>query len=484
MIISLVFNGIFFLTILIISYQLIKINRTILNDIQLNDLIQKNRNSSEIDPLTHLYNRKACIEKLKAIIKECEASQEKFTIFYLNIDNFKNINNGLGYEMGDRLLKSIALRLLDVFNKKENFIARVGDDEFCIILKNIQEQNTITQFASELLNHFSNPFHCDTQQVLITLSIGISAYPNDSKETYTLLNYADMAMKNSKEVGRNTYSYYNKESNERSLQLNKLEQDLRKALEKNELIINYQPKIDIETGHIIGAEALVRWAHPTLGLISPDEFIPLAEQTGLIVPIGNWVIKESCRQLASWQKSGLTPPLCPIHLCIAINLSAYQFKTGDVASLIALIIWETGLDASMLEIELTESLIMENPEKIKLMLRVLKSMGMQISIDDFGTGYSSLSHLRQFPINSLKIDKSFIQDITLKSDASIIVTSIISMAKKLGLKIIAEGVETEAQLAFLKKEGCDVMQGFLFSEGVEAEQFVELLKQDRKNMGY
>lgn len=316
----------------------------------------------------------------------------------------------------------------------------------------------------------ARPFALDTQEFHLTASIGISTYPADSEDLQSLLKNADVAMYRAKELGKNNFQFYSAQMNIHTLERLALESSLRGALERNEFVLHYQPKVDIRSGRIIGMEALVRWQHPTKGLIPPMQFIPLAEETGLIVPIGEWVLRTACARNKSWQEQGLPP------LCIAVNLSARQFTYENLLKDVARVLNETGLDAAFLELEITESMVMHDPEHAIELLNKLKTMGISISIDDFGTGYSSLSYLKRFPIDSVKIDRSFIKDLPLDGDDAAITQAIIAMAHGLKLKVIAEGAETGEQLSFLRAHECDVMQGYYFSKPLPEHEFFLLCR--------
>jgi EAL domain-containing protein (putative c-di-GMP-specific phosphodiesterase class I) len=327
------------------------------------------------------------------------------------------------------------------------------------------------QIVQIILKELSKELVLNGENVTLSASIGISLYPQDATDPGTLLKNANIAMYDAKRLGKNSYSFYNAGMDKQSAKQHLLEGYLRKALEKNELSLFYQPKISLETGKIVGAEALIRWYHPELGMISPSEFISIAEKTGLVIAIGNWIIKNACKQAKVWHEMGFK------EFVVAVNLSAYQFRQGDISHVIAETLWETGLAPSALDLEITESVIMENPEKSVLMLHVLRSMGVSISIDDFGTGYSSLAQLKSLPFQSLKIDQSFVRNLEVDPAYNrTIIATIVSMAKQLGLKVIAEGVETEEQRIFLTHLGCDYVQGYLFSKPVEVGEMTKLLQ--------
>jgi len=335
----------------------------------------------------------------------------------------------------------------------------------------VAESDDVGLLAARILRQLAEPHLIDGREIRVTASLGISLYPADSDNGATLIRNADIAMYRAKQEGGGSFSFYAPEMNQRAIETMELESALRQALERNEFRLHYQPKVDLASGRISGCEALVRWQHPQRGMVSPDDFIPLAEETGLIVPLGSWVLREACRQARAWQDQGLP---C---LSVAVNLSARQFRKGDLPQLVREVLQETGLDPRWLELEMTESMVMDDPAKAVAIMAGLKGIGARLSLDDFGTGYSSFASLSRFPIDHLKIDKSFINDIVSDPDSATIATSIIAMAHRMRLKVIAEGVETEGQLGYLRKHGCDEFQGFLFSRPLPAEDFALLLRQ-------
>jgi diguanylate cyclase (GGDEF) domain len=339
-----------------------------------------------------------------------------------------------------------------------------------VLIEELPEPMHVAAVAQKILAAVVKPFIVAAQEFNITASIGISTYPDDSEDMQGLLKNADIAMYRAKEQGKNNYQFYSAQMNVHSLERLALESGLRRALERNEFLLHYQPKVDIGSGRITGMEALVRWQQRATELIPPEQFIALAEETGLIVPIGEWVLKTACARNQSWREQGLPP------LCIAVNLSARQFAHENLLQDVARVLNETGLDPAALEFEITESMVMHDPERAVKLLSRLKDMGIQLSIDDFGTGYSSLSYLKRFPLDSVKIDRSFIRDIPGDADDAAITRAIIAMAHSLRLKVIAEGVETEAQLSFLRDHGCDEMQGYYFSKPLPEDEFLRLLR--------
>jgi EAL domain-containing protein (putative c-di-GMP-specific phosphodiesterase class I) len=349
-------------------------------------------------------------------------------------------------------------------------VARLGGDEFVIVAQHVENEPDATQFAQRVLNVISQPIPIGQQEFFATCSIGISIYPRDGDSPSDLLKHADAAMYTAKESGRNAFRFYAAEMNARAQLRIELEAALRRAIVRNEFVVHYQPQMDLASGGLVGFEALVRWQHPKHGLMAPNTFIGLAEETGLIVQIGNWVLREACRQAKFWQAQGLGD------FFVAVNLSARQFKDGNLTQLVDTALQDMGLDARFLELEITESLLMENPEAAADTLRRLRARGVRLSIDDFGTGYSSLGYLKRFPLDKLKIDSSFVRDITSEPDDAAIATAIIAMAHRLKLKVVAEGVETEGQLDYLRQHCCDAVQGYYFSRPLTARDCLKMLK--------
>ncbi len=390
----------------------------------------------------------------------------------IDLDRFKVINDTLGHAIGDRLLQEVAQRLTGCLREGDT-VARLGGDEFMLLLPGVEHTKSTIKIVQKILETFKSPFYFNDHELHITTSIGIALYPDDGEDAQTLLKNADTALHRAKEQGRNNYQFYTSTMNATALERLSLEGKLRHALEREEFVVYYQPQVSLSTGQIVGMEALVRWRHPDLGLIPPMKFIPLAEETGLIIPLGFWVLRTACAQNKAWQKAGYPP------LRVAVNLSTRLFKQQTFIQVVAQTLHETGLDPDYLELELTEGIIMENIETTITTLKELKKMGVHISVDDFGTGYSSLAYLKRFPIDTLKIDRSFVLDITTDPDDAMIAMLIINVAHHLKLRVIAEGVETKEQLAFLRSHGCDEIQGYLFSRPLPAEEFVRLLQERR-----
>ena len=426
------------------------------------------RNLAHYDALTGLPNRILFRDRLEQALIKAQRKSEKVAILFLDLDRFKHINDTLGHGVGDGLLKEIGARLLSCVRDQDT-VSRQGGDEFIIVLPETDAPGAAI-VAEHILHVASRRCEIDGYDLHITPSIGISIYPDDAIERDVLIKYADVAMYQAKDGGRNTYRFYTSDMNNRVLERMSIESGLREALENDRFVLYYQPQISLDTGRIVGCEALIRWNRPVTGIVSPASFIPIAEDTGLIIPIGDWVMKQACEQAISWQKAGLPA------ITMAINLSAIQFSHTHMSGQITRLLQETGLPPDHLELELTESVLMHGVEKTLRTLNSLAEFGLNLSIDDFGTGYSSLAYLKQFPLNKLKIDQSFVRDITTDSNDAAIVRTIIGMAKSLNLRVIAEGVETAEQALFLRQAGCDEMQGYYFSPPVPADQFAAMLR--------
>ena len=424
---------------------------------------------AQFDTVTGLPNRNLFRDRLSRALIGARRNERLLALMYLDLDNFKAINDTLGHEMGDRLLKAVAVRL-ETCLRENDTIARLGGDEFTVILEDIAHIEQIDTVIQKILNAFRQPMELDGQEVFVSTSIGISVFPHAGSDVESLLKCADIAMYRAKGAGRNTFQFFDASMSAETSERVALEASLRRALGRQELQLYYQPIVDLRSGAMVGVEALLRWQHPELGLVLPDRFIEIAEQTGLIVPIGDWVLRTACEQCIAWQKNGLRP------LYVAVNLSARQFRTSDLLDVIARVLRETGLNPVRLQLELTEGLLMENPVASNEVLERLKVMGVRVSVDDFGTGYSSLSYLKHFPLDILKIDQSFVRDITTDADDAAIVQAIVALARSLNLKITAEGVETVAQLEFLRGRACDSLQGYLFSPPVTADVIPKLFR--------
>jgi diguanylate cyclase (GGDEF)-like protein/PAS domain S-box-containing protein len=424
------------------------------------------------DFLTDLPNRMMLHDRLTQAIAHAGREQRKVAVMFLDLDRFKAINDTLGHLVGDKLLKVVASRISSVARVSDT-VSRLGGDEFAIMLPYIENMDDIATIAVKLLTSVAGPCVIDGNDIEVTTSIGISVFPEDGKDSESLIAHADAAMYQAKGNGRNNYQFFTYEMNRRTLERMAIKNKLSHALERNELFLLYQPQVDLQSGRIIGAEALLRWDHPMFGNVLPTQFIPIAEENGLIPPMGEWVLREACRQNQEWRKQGL------MKITMAVNLSAVQFRQKNLGEIIKVVLHESGLAPSGLELEITEGVVMQDAEAAILLLEDMKAMGLKLSVDDFGTGYSSLSYLKRFPIDKFKIDQSFVRDLATDTDDAVIVSTIISMAHSLKLKVIAEGVETAEQLAFLKQQGCDEIQGYYFSKPVSAEEFTKLLSSDK-----
>jgi diguanylate cyclase (GGDEF)-like protein len=425
--------------------------------------------SAQHDFLTGLPNRMLLQDRLSQAIALARRHMKQTAVLFLDLDGFKYINDSLGHAVGDRLLQSVARRLVDCARASDT-VSRQGGDEFVVLLSEMQQPEDAAIAARRILEAVSAPHSIDEHDLHVTTSIGVSVYPADGFDAETLIKNADTAMYQAKENGRQSYQFFKPAMNARAVERQSIEQNLRRALERNELSLHYQPKVNFKTGGITGAEALVRWTHPTLGSVPPAKFIPVAEDCGLICSIGNWVLGEACRQAQAWTDAGLPP------LTMAVNVSAKEFRGESFLNGLFAILEEAGLDPGALELELTESVLMKHSESAASILRVVRDRGVQVALDDFGTGYSSLSYLRKFPVDALKIDQSFVGQINSGRHDSSIVTAVISMARSLGLRVVAEGVETLEQLRFLESHRCDEAQGYYFSRPVPAAQFAQLME--------
>ena len=425
--------------------------------------------SAEHDFLTGLPNRMLLNDRISQAIALAPRHENQVAVLFLDLDGFKHVNDSLGHPVGDLLLQSVAERLVECVRIADT-VSRQGGDEFVVLLSEAEQWEDAAVVAKRILDAVAEPHSIGKQELHVTTSIGVSVYPDDGLDAETLIKNADTAMYQAKENGRQSYRFFEPAMNVRAVERQSLEEDLRRALDREEFVLHYQPKIDLRTGAITGAEALIRWMHPTRGLLAPAQFIPIAEDTGLILPIGNWVLREACRQARTWVDAGL--PMTSM----AVNVSAMELRGESFLDGLFLILTETGLEPGALEIELTESVLMKHAESAASILLSLRERGVHVAVDDFGTGYSSLSYLREFPIDALKIDQSFVRQITSAEDDMSIVTAVISMARSLKLRVVAEGVETAEQMAFLQAGECDEAQGYHFSRPVPAVDFASLLK--------
>lgn len=421
------------------------------------------------DLLTGLPNRILFNERLLISLANARSNREKLAVMFLDLDRFKKINDTLGHEVGDRLLKAVALRLTDCI-RDTDILARWGGDEFTLLLPKISSAECSAETAQRILDALKPPFLLGNDYLHITSSIGIALYPDDGEDAETLIKNADAALYSAKAKGRNNYQFYTRNINEEASELLFLENRLHHAWERGEFRVYYQPKVNINTGKITGMEALVRWQSPELGFVAPVKFIPIAEENGLIVPIGEWVLRTACRQNKAWLDAGLPP------MRIAVNLSARQLQQPDLVEMVAQVLAETKLESGFLELEITETTAMQNLDLTREILKKLNTMGVRIAIDDFGTGYSSLNYLKKFPIQTIKIDRSFVRDMTVDLYDVAIAKAVIALGQSLNMSVVAEGVETLEQLECLRQLGCEEMQGYLFSEPLPDKDAIALLR--------
>jgi diguanylate cyclase (GGDEF)-like protein/PAS domain S-box-containing protein len=424
------------------------------------------------DSLTGLPNRILLVDRTHQAILQAKRYNLLTGFLLLDVDNFKQVNDTFGHKMGDALLKVVAKRLQSSIRESDT-VTRLGGDEFVILLNAQSSQDNIEEITEKLIKNFSQPCQIEDQEIITTVSIGISVYPKDGQDYDELMKNADVALYHAKEMGRNTFEFYEPKLNQDSLQKVELETHLRHAVERNELVLHYQPLIDLDSNRIVGVEALVRWQHPTLGTLLPNTFIPLAESTRLIVPIGEWVLRTACQQNKIWQKLGFSG------LRVAVNMSKVQFQQNNFVEFVRKILKETKLEPNCLELEITESIITTNFSDFFLKMKELKELGVYLVIDDFGTGYSNLSYLRYFPFDKVKIDKTFIDEIIAENNDRCIVDAIINMSKKMGLEVVAEGVEKIEQIDYLREHHSDQVQGYYFSEPLDAQACTDLLSKGR-----
>ena len=435
------------------------------------------------DVLTNLPNRYLFKDRLNQAILYAEKYKKLLAIIYLDLDEFKRVNDTFGHNFGDKILQAVSDRLeksirkIDTLSRiegdgLETTVARLGGDEFTILLRELKENKDASRVAQRIVDLFSQPFHIENRLIFITTSIGMALYPNDGQDVDTLLKNADTAMYHAKEKGRNHFQFFSEHMNIEVLERFSMENSLRNAADKKDFQLYYQPQFDSSTGRIIGVEALIRWMHPEKGMLLPDTFIPISEDSGLIMPIGSWVLRTACEQNKAWQIEGFPP------IYVTVNISGIQFRQKNFLESVAQTLLDTGLEPQYLELELTESILMEPTETTFNTLNELKATGVRIAIDDFGKGYSSLGYLKRLPIDTLKIDRSFVHDIISNPDDRAIVRAIISLARSLNLKVIAEGVETHEQLSYLQEQGTDGIQGFLLSEPITPNSFTQLLKKE------
>jgi diguanylate cyclase (GGDEF)-like protein/PAS domain S-box-containing protein len=420
------------------------------------------------DPLTDLPNRLLFTARLEHALATVMRRHKQLAVLFLDLDRFKIVNDSLGHSVGDKVLKRVAHRLASVV-RHEDTVARLGGDEFIVLLEDLASASGASEVAEKLIHALEEPFSTDGHDLFLSVSVGISLAPDDGRDVDTLVRNADTAMYKAKSTGRGTYQFYESHLTATAFERVVLESHLRRALERQEFRLAYQPQVHMPSGRIVGAEALLRWEHPDMGLVMPDRFLPLLEESGLILPVGEWILDTACRQAARWRAAGLQLER------LAVNLAGIQIERYGLEDVIQRLLEETGLEPSVLEIEITENLFMQDPERVVQVLDRLRALGVQIAIDDFGTGYSSLAYLKRLPIDKLKIDRSFIRDIPGDTDDEAITRAIIGLARTLRLNVIAEGVENQAMVEFLTKEGCDLAQGFRYGAPMDAATFATLL---------
>ena len=420
----------------------------------------------QYDVLTELPNSMLLGDRLTQAMAQCRRHDRQLAVMFIGLDRFKRINNALGHPVGDEMLKRVARTLATVVRESDS-VFRYGSDEFVVVLGDIDDPHQIKGVAEKLLAAISSPQPIDGHDLTVTASLGVSVYPTDGFDAVALIKKAETAMRNVKETGPNDYRFFSEDMNRRARQQQTIESGLRLALQRKEFVLHYQPKLDLTSGKVVGVEALVRWNRPDYGLVYPSDFIPVAEDSGLIVPLSQWVLQEACQQARSWQAQGMRP------LYLSVNVSAIDFRQRGFVEGIARTLKETGLDPTQLELEITESVLMQNIDTTVATLKAIKQLGVRLAIDDFGTGYSSLSYLQKFPVDVLKIDQSFVGDLSIDSNDAKLVSTIISLGRSLNLHIIAEGVETLEQLQFLKRHQCEEAQGYYFSRAVEPQAFAQ-----------
>jgi diguanylate cyclase (GGDEF)-like protein/PAS domain S-box-containing protein len=424
---------------------------------------------ARFDTLTGLYNRSAFFDCLDHALEAAAREHTQLAVLFIDLDRFKDINDGLGHLIGDQVLKVMAQRLQRAVRSSDT-LARIGGDEFVLLAENTASTTAVADVAQRVVTTLAEPITVQGHECRLGASVGIALHPVDGEDAPTLLKNADIAMYRAKASGRNGFAFFSEAMDQPQKERMLLGASLHRALELGQLLLLYQPKTSVATGAMIGVEALIRWKHPERGLVAPEAFIPFAEETGLILAFGRWVLSTACRQAIAWQQQGLPP------FTVAINLSARQFNDPDLASYILGALKETGLDPRLLELEITESVMVDQHERALETLREVKAMGVRVSIDDFGTGYSSLARLKKLPIDALKIDRSFVGDIAIDPDDAAITSAIIAMAHSLRLRVVAEGVETHEQARFLRERGCDEMQGFLFGRPVPPQEIASFAR--------
>ncbi|MBF0323375.1 MAG: EAL domain-containing protein, partial [Magnetococcales bacterium] len=433
----------------------------------------ESRTRANHDHLTDLPNRLLFTDRLEQVLNHAQRSGEQVVLLFFSLDSFKKVNESLGHEIGDRVLKQVAERMRSVI-RKDDTLGRLSGDEFAIIFRNARQLQSAITIAQKVQSVLLPPILAKGHELTVTASVGLSVFPMDGSDATTLIRNANLALTRAKQAGKNNFMFFTSSMATQATKRLILENSLRKALENQEFVVHYQPKVDVGSGVVTGMEALIRWNQPGMGMVPPGDFIAIAEESGLIVPMGQWVLETACRQNKAWIDAGLGP------LRVAINLSARQFQVGQLNNTIRKVLETTGLAPTDLELEITESLMMADIKESIITLRELSNMGLSIAVDDFGTGYSSLSYLRQFPVNTIKIDRSFVSTLTESSGDTPIVRAILSMARSLNLYSVAEGVETVEQLRILADLGCDAYQGYHFSRPIPPEEFAALVARSRK----
>ncbi|WP_455219684.1 putative bifunctional diguanylate cyclase/phosphodiesterase, partial [Kaarinaea lacus] len=428
----------------------------------------KMRHQAYHDSLTGLPNKNKFAEQLEESINRCIRSGHQFALMFVDLDRFKIINDSMGHDAGDQLIRITGERLSGLIRDNDTLF-RWGGDEFTIILEDIEDPESVASIAERIIIGMTGPIAIGKQEIIITTSIGIAVYPGDSNTSEALIKNADAAMYHAKGSGRNRYEFYTPEMNARAQERLELESGLQKALQNEEFVLHFQPKYCADSNKLLGVEALIRWQHPSYGLVMPDRFISSLEENGLIIAVGEWVLRSACAQNKMWQDAGLEP------VTMSVNISAVQFRNAKLIDTVARVLEETGLEPRYLELELTESMFISNTEAAIDSMNLLKDLGVSLSIDDFGSGYSSLSYLKRFPVDYLKIDRSFIKDIEINRKDAAITSAIAGLAHSLNMRIVAEGVESEGQLNYLKSQGCQELQGYLFSRPVPAAEVSEQL---------
>jgi len=447
----------------------------VIRDITERKLIEQELNHMAThDALTGLPNRLMFSQLLNHAILSAQRNKKQLAVLFVDLDRFKIINDSLGHEAGDQMLKEIAKRFRQLL-RAVDVVGRLGGDEFIILIEEVNELNQVATLAHKILTTVLSPMIIMGEECRVTASIGISIYPRDGQDEPSMMKNADIAMYFAKEEGKNNYQFYSKNIQSMANERLSIETNLRRALERKELFLNYQAKLNFRTGQITGVEALLRWNNPYLGSVTPTQLIPVAEETGMIVPIGRWVLKTACAQNVAWQNQGLPP------ICMAVNLSLRQLTDDKLLDDIKDALKETGMAPNLLELEITESMVMHNPERLIPVLNNIKDIGVRLAIDDFGTGYSSLAQIKNFPVNTLKVDRSFIRNLPFDSENKAITEAVIIMGKNLSLTVVAEGVETKEEENFLREQVCDEMQGFYFSKPIAPDKFADLLRKNSKS---